>query len=634
MKVSLTWLQKYFSEPLPPASEVADALTFHSFEIEGQVGDMLDVKVLPDRAAYALSHRGVALEVAASLNVALAHDPLATPVEAFPSTDKLVVTMDPEYVLRHLGALVTGVSVGPSPLWLKTALESVGQRSINNIVDATNYVMLNIGQPMHAFDASKISQEGGTTRITIRRAQEGERVPVLSGETYTLTNAMFVIADESSGQALDIAGLKGGIASGVTESTTDLFVSVGTYDGPTIRKMSQTLKLWTDASLRYQNKISPELGGYGMREVLALIGEIAGGTVAGVVDEYPARTRIHLSPVSVTKKKIENVLGLSLGRDEVVAALGRINLPFIEEGDTFIVSPTFERQDILLEEDVVEEVGRVLGYDRVPSVALPELPTAPDQSAFFGVESIKDFLVERGFVEISTQSFATAGDIELANPLQQDHPWLRASLLSNMHDALAHAVTIAPRILGPESLVKLFEIGSAFTASGEVLVLALGTRTFEGKKERAVDALKEYIATLQQEVLASPLHVSFSLDGESAEIVLSSSVTSGIGADAPRAIRLGVYTPFSVYPFALRDVAVWVPAGTAVSEVSTVLMASAGEHLARLDCFDRFEKGDRISYAFRLVFESKDRTLSDKDLDPAMEQVAEALNARDGFEVR
>ena len=186
-----------------------------------------------------------------------------------------------------------------------------------------------------------------------------------------------------------------------------------------------------------------------MREVLALIVDIAGGSVRGVVDEYPARTRIRLSPVSVTKEKIEQVLGLSLARDEIVAALGRINLPFIEEGNTFIITPTFERQDILLEEDVVEEVGRILGYDRIPMATLPELPVSPDQSAFYGIESIKDFLNERGFVELSTQSFSTEGDILLANPLQQDRPFLRTSLVQNMKEALAHAVTVAPRVLGP-----------------------------------------------------------------------------------------------------------------------------------------------------------------------------------------
>ena len=398
--------------------------------------------------------------------------------------------------------------------------------------------------------------------------------------------------------------------------------------------MSQTLKLWTDASQRYQNKISPELGTYGMRDVLALITDIAGGAVVGVVDEFPASTQVHLSPVSVTKEKIEQVLGLSLQRDEVAAALGRINLPFIEEGDTFIVTPTFERQDILLEEDVVEEVGRILGYDRVPAVPLPELPMAPNQTVFYGIESIKDFLIERGFVELSTQSFATEGDIQLANPLQQDHPWLRASLLNNMQDALAHTVTIAPRVLGPEALVKLFEVGSIFTAGGESTALVLGVRTLEGKKTRAADALKEYVATLEQEVLASPLRVVFSLDGESAEIVLDADTIQTLKADAPNSIRLGAYTPFSVYPSALRDVAVWVPSGTELSEVSTVIMSAAGEYLARLDYFDRFEKEGRISYAFRLVFESKDRTLSDKDLDPAMERITHALNSHEGFEVR
>lgn len=634
MKVSLPWLQTYFEETLPPVEEVAHTLTFHSCEIEEQVGDMLDVKVLPDRASYALSHRGIALEISAALDIPMKLDPLRTVVAEFPSTDTLTVEVSPEYVLRHMGALVRGVTVGPSPEWLRTALESVGQRSINNIVDATNYVMLNIGQPMHAFDAAKISRNGDVLRITIRPATDGEKVTVLTGEEYTLDSTMYVIADATSGEALDIAGLKGGAASGITEATTELFVSVGTYDSSCIRKTSQTLKLWTDASQRYQNKISPELGAYGMRDILALITDIAGGEVVGVVDVWPSNGMVHLSPVSVTLEKIQRVLGIAVQADEVASALGRIQLPFVEQNNTFIVTPPFERRDICIEEDVIEEVGRILGYERITPTPLPPLNIAPDQHAYRGIEFIKDFLVERGFIELSTQSFAKEGEICLSNPLQQDRPWLRASLMQNMSDALAHTVTIAPRVLGPETLVKLFEIGSVFSSAEESLSLALGVRTLSGKKALAADALKEHIATLEQEVFRSHIRVKYSLDGETAEISLAPLDLTTLSNEIPQSVRLGAYTPFSIYPAALRDIAVWVPEGTVQSEVSVRILACAGEYLARIDLFDRFEKEGRISYAFRLVFEAMDRTLSDKDLDPAMEAVTLGLRSVPGFEVR
>ena len=174
MKVSRDWLQTYFEKPLPPITEIADALTFHAFEIEETKGDMLDVKVLPDRACYGLSHRGIASEISAVLNIPMKSDPLREALPAWPTTEKLVTKTDSAYVIRHTGALVRGVTVGSSPEWLTTRLESVGQRSINNIVDILNFVMLSMGQPSGAFDVGKMKLADGVAVIDIRRAKKGE----------------------------------------------------------------------------------------------------------------------------------------------------------------------------------------------------------------------------------------------------------------------------------------------------------------------------------------------------------------------------------------------------------------------------------------------------------------------------
>ncbi len=627
MKVSLPWLQKYFAEPLPDTQAVADALTFHSCEIEEMEGDMIDVKVLPDRAAYALSHRGIALELSASLGLPLKYDPLALPLPEFPATNELSVDVDEAYVIRHMGAIIRDVNVGASPEWLQEMLATVGQRSINNIVDATNSVMLNIGQPLHAFDLDKISKDGDATRISIRRASEGEKVTVLTGETYTLTSEMFVVADKTTGTALDIAGLKGGMNSGVTETTKNLFISVGTYDGTLIRKMSQKLKLWTDASLRYQNRPSPELCAYGMRDIVKLITDLAGGELVGVIDVYPAKQVNQSVEVSLTQ--ISARLGADYTLEEVKDVFGRLNFAYTLDGDTFTVTPPFERRDIGIAEDIVEEVGRIIGYDRVLPVALPPITNAPDQSVFQGIERIKDLLTGRGYTELSTQSFAASGEIELANPLDQGKPWLRASLVGNMEEALTRAATVAPRVFGPTPEVRLFELGSVFTTAQEHLSLVVGHRAVTGKTKPG--PLEELLIQLKEEFGLTPV-----TSGEgSAEFSLSEQMLRELGAGhTPARASQGMYTSYSAYPFALRDIAVWVPQGTEQSEVVLLIQKNAGEYLARMDQFDRFEKDGRISYAFRLVFEAQDRTLSDKDLDPAMEQVTAALNATEGFEVR
>lgn len=640
MNVSRAWLQNYFDAPLPDAAGLADALTFHSSEVEEVIqkgkDTVLDVKVLPDRACYALSHRGVASELAAALDVPLANDPLALPAPEFPKTGELAVTVcDTEACPRYMAALVRDVKVGPSPDWLRAALESVGQRSINNVVDATNYVMLDLGQPLHAFDAEKIAQKDGQYVIDVRRTLEGEKITVLTGETYALPEDTLVIADAHAGAALGIAGVKGGKAAEVTGATQHLIIEAANFDATMVRRTAQALKLFTDASTRFQNKPSPELAAYGMQAVLALITEIAGGEVVGVVDAYPhpAEPRI----ISASFERIDAVLGREHAEAEIRGALTRLGLPHAIEGTMLTVQPPFVRCDLALAEDLAEEIGRVLGYELLPALELTSMTDAPDQRRFQGIERLKDFLLERGYVEISTPSFDENGEIELANPLQADKPYLRAALAANLRAALARAKYVAPRVLGPEPSAKLFELGTVFTGEGEHLALALGYEPLAGKPNRAV--LDEDLAALVEAFPAAgftaPAH-----DGQVAELSLEKADLEGLGEGyEPRGLVLGPYQPYSTYPFALRDIAVWTPDGTQESEVALLIQKEAGPLLARMDLFDRFEKTDdtganRTSYAFRLVFEAPDRTLSDADLDPLMENITKALNRQEGFSVR
>lgn len=629
MKISRTWLQRYFATELPSVEEIADSLTFHAFEIEGIEGDVLDVKILPDRASYALSHRGVARELSAILGLPLTRDSLREPLPVWTPTAELSLTLDTQgKTLRKMGALVRGVSVGPSPAGLKEAIESMGQRSINNVVDATNFVTLDMGQPLHAFDAGKIAWHDGALSIGVRAAHTDEEITVLTGEVFTLPQGALVISDAVDGTALDIAGIKGGAASGITTDTTDLFVSVCNFDAASIRKTAQALNLFTDASVRFQNKLSPELAAYGMRDVLALITDVAGGEVIGVNDVYPepAGTREVVAPL----ERINGVLGTTYSTEEVSEVFRRLGLEFSQENDTYTVVAPFERRDLVIAEDLAEEVGRVMGYEKIPSQSLPALPV-PSASTFAGLERIRDTLRERGFTEISTQTFANAGSVVLANPLDKTRPALRTQLTENMQEALTRAVQAAPRVLGTARNIHLFEIGSIFPKEGESLSLSLGVRTVAGKANEA--ALKETVEAIS-EVLGFEAPAVYDHSGV-AEISLAQVDLAGLSQGyIPTTITLGAYHPFSVYPFALRDVAVWTPSGTEESEVAVQILKAAGDHLVRIDLFDRFEKDSRVSYAFRLVFESNTRTLSDVDLDPAMERIAAALHSKEGWEVR
>lgn len=602
MKVSRTWLEGYFEKPLPDVATLAEALTFHAFEIESVEGDVFDVKVLPNRAADCLSHRGVAKELSAILNIPLKRDPLRETLPDFPKTNELMVTADRAYVLRHTGALLRGVAVGPSPTWLSEALQSVGQRSINNIVDVLNFVMLDIGQPSGAFDAGKLVVDNGVTKIVIRRAKQGEKITILTGEEFALTEQMFVFTDAVGGALLDIAGIKGGRASGVTEATTDLFVSVGNYEGTLVRRTSQALRIFTDASQRYQNRPSPELTAYGMRDILALIAEVAKGEVVGVVDVYPSGTET--AAVSVPLSRINDVLGSSFSSADVADVFKRLDFKTEMEDEVFTVTPPFERRDIVIPEDLVEEVGRIQGYDRIPATELPKASAPPDQARFRGIERMKDQLIEQGFTEVSTQSFAKTGDVILANPLDTEKPALRTTLEGNLEDALRRAKLSAPLVLLPGETPRIFEIGTVFPKAGEFVELRMTER---------VPAWGDAAGTFDN---------------------LSIAKLEAYGAGyEPKRYAQGAYQSFSVYPFVVRDIAFWALHEMDADSVKSTIQKEAGSLLVRCSEFDRFEKEGRSSYAFRLVFQSDERTLTDREVNTIIERVSAALTA-EGYEIR
>ncbi len=604
MKVSLKWLQTYIDAPLPDPEVVADAFTFHAFEIDERDGDLLDVKVLPNRAADCLSHRGLAKELSAILDVPLAKDPLRTAMPAVAPADALMVEIeDPKKCLRYMGALVKGVKVGPSPLWLTEALEAVGQRSINNVVDATNYVMLDIGQPLHAFDAAPLVGKEGRYALGVRGARAGETITVLTGEEYLLPEGTLLITDAQRDAAIGIAGIKGGKSAEVTADTTDLIIESANFDGTSVRRGAQALKLFTEASVRFQNRPSPELAAYGMRDVLALITKIAGGEVVGVTDVYPAPAPVAM-PVSVSLARMNGILGSGFSREEVESVFKRLALPYAVEDDVFSVTPPFERTDLTIPEDLAEEVGRIIGYDRVPTTELPAPAGAPDQARYRGIERMKDQLVAEGFTEVSTQSFAQKGDVVLANPLDTHMPALRTGLEDTLKEALARAAHYAPLVLAPNQKPKLFEVGTVFPKEGEHLELRMTEK---------VEAWGDAASTVDN---------------------LSVAKLEDYGKEyRPVRYELGAYKPFSVYPFIVRDIAFWAPVDVDDGPTMSIIEKNAGELLARLDQFDRFEKEGRVSLAFRLVFQSMERTLTDEEINGVMAGIVEALT-KAGYEVR
>lgn len=626
MKISRAWLQTYFAAPLPDAAHLADALTFHAFEIEGVENDILDVKVTPNRGHDCLSHRGVAKELSAILQIPMKADPLRAPVALAPATDAVSVSIDdPARCRRYVSAYIRGVQVKESPAWLKDALESIGQRSINNVVDATNYVMFSIGQPLHAFDARQLTDDEGRYAIRVRSAREGEAMRALDEKDYVLSASMLLITDANSDAAIGIAGVKGGAPAGITDATRDLIIESANFDGVSVRKTAQALKLRTDASSRFEQQLSAELAAYGMRAVVDLILELAKGELVGFVDVYP--TKPEPKRVTVSTAQVNAALGTAFADDAVSQALARLDLPFQEAAGSFTVTVPFERLDLTIAEHLIEEVARIVGYDKVPATPLPPHETAASINPIYAwSEKIREFLQSQGFSEVFTSVFAEAGERVVLNKVDGVRPFLRRDLLAGLRDALERNARMKELLGIPQ--VRLFELGIVWREGREVLMLGVAVEQVK-KQKGAADFLAALAADLGAVSVAA-------VEGEILEIPLDEltrALPEPQSYDLLPASAADRYRPFSKYPFIVRDIALWVPAGVDAVEVFDVIAAHAGALMVRCDLFDRFEKEGRISYAYRIVFQSMDRTLFDGDANERMESVTAALREK-GWEVR
>ncbi len=613
MKVSREWLQTYFEQQLPSAYELADALTFHAFEIESVQGDtllnkevfikgdILDVKVTPNRGHDCLSHQGIAKELSAIFNIPMKKDPLRLRPNLNPTITEVSVSIEnPELCPRYIAGYIKGIKVGPSPEWLRKALESIGQRSINNVVDATNYVMFNLGQPLHAFDAGKLSQKDSKYSIAVRLARKGEAMLALDDKEYVLKEDMLVITDAHADVVIGIAGVKGGKPSAVDANTTDIILESANFDGVSVRRTAGALKLRTDASERFQQGISPELAAYGARAAADLIVGFAGGKISGFVDMYPEPYQQKM--VSVSVEVINQVLGTALTGVEVDNVFTRLGFAYKKDRGALDVIPPLERLDILIAEDLVEEVGRIFGYDTIDATALPPFPNKPEiNNNFYAAEKIREDLMANGYSEVYTSVFADTGERVVANKVDSVHPFLRSNLIDGLNKALERNVHNKD-LLGLKE-VKLFEIGTVWRDGKELMMV--GTA---GEKEKAVEKLLEGIASTTYEDL--PLS------------------------------QLDRYQPFSRYPFIVRDIALWVPFAITPQAVEVVIKQETVSHsevvpaLQRIEFFDEFVKGDKKSLAFRLVFQSHERTLTDEEVNRSMEEkIYPAVKAK-GWQVR
>lgn len=662
----------------------------------------LDLDVLPNRPDL-LSHLGVAREISAITGVTM-QQPSDIALNSTTVTNEAGGTStataggvtvrvdDAESCLAYHAVEVSGIKVGPSPDWLRQRLASIGQRSINNVVDVTNYLLHGYGQPTHAFDLDKLA---GRT-IVVRPTTEGESIVTLDGVERKLAAGTTVICDAERPVAL--AGVMGGRDSEVTDSTTNILLEVAHFDPRFVRRVRRAVGLSTDASYRFERGVDA-----GLLEGLALLGgvlitQVAGGAVVTklrVGGDAPPRAAVTLRPARVAR-----LLGVAIPDDEITRLLESLGCVVESRADALHVTAPSWRHDLLIEADLIEEVARLMGFDALPDELRAFRPgNAPDDPLYVMGRRVRDALVGMGLAEARPMPFTATGDEStprVRNPLADDEPYLRASIL----DTLARRAEY--NLSRMQGNIRLFEIGNAFVPTSgrlpreEVRVgaLIMGMRrpphfteaqppafdlwdvkalaesmahaAFGREGVRLIDGTGDALWTIEvagrgivglvaRVALDKPLWASDAFGVEltlgvmpSADVAApgthataqsahagGASATQVTASSAAPAVR---YRPLPSTPAAVFDLALLVPDGTTAATVANSLRKAGGDLLEDVELFDEFRgagipEGHR-SLAWRLTLRHPERTLRDKEIDGRRARLLELLAADLGIKPR
>jgi phenylalanyl-tRNA synthetase beta chain len=673
---------------VPPGTPFLQALA---------VGDSrIVIDVAPNRPDL-LSHVGIAREIAAAIGLPLtlpaipaSADGGQPTVGGVPDGERpfTVEIADGADASRYAGVEIRGVRVGPSPAWLGARLEAVGSRSINNVVDATNYVMHELGQPLHAFDADKLAGR----RVVVRRARPGERLVTLDGVDRALAPEITVIADAERAQA--VAGVMGGAESEVTGTTTSVFLESANFDPGRTRATRRQLNLPTDASYRFERGVDPELAPFALERAVRVIVAIAGGSVGRPIDVRPRPTPPTVIPLRVDR--ITALLGVPISGEEVALLLQSVafGVASADAPGTLRVEVPSWRGDVRREIDLIEEVARLRGYDTFPDELRPFRPgTVPDAPVEVIGRRLRDALVAEGLLETRPMPFVAGGAegyVRVTNPVAENEAYLRMGLLESLARAAEHNLA---RMQGN---VRLFEIGTAFAPSPQplpheevrVAALIMGERRPPHFTEPKPPAFDEWDAkALAETILGAafphrriPLHpgegdvlwqvhlgdellgtvrrvrldapvwagaafgveitlarVSAAVGGIGrgrALVPVAAEVGNGAGVDAS-AVR---YRPLATTPAVEFDLALVVPDRLTAADVEAVIRREAGDLLERLALFDQFRgpgmaEGHR-SLAWRLTFRHPERTLREKEVDARRQKLLRTLESELGVRQR
>lgn len=669
MRISYNWLKEMVEISDPP-EVLGRRLTGVGLAVDTieTVGDetFFEFDITTNRPDC-LSHRGVAREVAALVDKPV-RNPEFVVEESDPSTtDKIRISIaDPDLCGRYAGRYIDGVRIGPSPEWLRRRLESLGARSINNVADVTNYVMLELGQPLHAFDAHTL----GGQQIIVRRATDGEQIQTLDGTARMLTRDMLVIADAQVPAAL--AGIMGGAATEITNQTTAVLLESAWFAPPGIRKTARALNMSTEASYRYERGADIDLCAFACDRAASLIRQVAGGRILkGIIDVYPAG-----SPnlqVKLRRTRIGSFLGMPIPDADVIAILHRLGLKTDPTADGWVASVPPYRVDVTREEDLLEEVARHYGYDRFPAT----VPVWAGHGALLPTEQmerrVRALVGASGYSEINTLSLSNEPDeapfrngretVTLTNPLSEEGSTLRTSLVPSALKVIQWNVNRGTRDL------QLFEIGKVYSRTGEETQLLLaatggmrlksvheaaqefGFFDLKGDVERLLrefqlgdgvhnDRLPEYYhptraARVGNVAIFGELHPDvrdlwkLRTRVHIAEIRLSGLYQGRLGTSSASIPK---------FPAVRRDLSLLVDRGIEYQRLSNAIRNSGIAALVDVRPFDRLESGpfpdSKYSISIALTYQSSERTLTDDEVEGYDRAILKNLESETGARLR
>lgn len=659
-------------EDIAPGTDCIEALWLND--------PVLELDLTPNRTDCQ-SVINLAREVAAVLGT-----PLHLPEVAYQESERRISDLatltvkDPELCPRYLARMIEGLQIAPSPYWLQHFLGASGVRSINNVVDISNFVMLEMGCPMHTFDYDTLGGHG----IIVRRAAEGEKLITLDEQERTLDNENLLICDGGD-RAVCVAGVMGGLNTEITDNTTSVLLEVAAFDLVSIRRTSRALGLQTEASLRYEKGVNPAVLDEVSRRTIQLLAELCGGKpVAGVLDcsaYNEEKITVRLRPA-----RVNAVLGTDFSEDEITGVIRALQFPFERDGDAYLVQIPAYRQDITVEVDMIEEVARLLGFHRIPTTlpfgAMTEGKRTAEQCF---ADDVKAAMVGLGANEVINYGFigpreceklclppedARRDTINILNPLNEEQSIMRTTLAPGM------LKTAARNLSRRNGDLLLFEQGMIFLPDGEgelprevstLAVLAAGQSGkgwAGGEYEYDYFRLKGLIEALLTKLKIADYSfrpqrdLSFMHPGRTAALYIGDTPAGYLGELHPKAqanydikqrvmlaeLDLAVlfaargavaqYKPLPKFPAAVRDIAVVMDKSVSFAEITEAMFKAGGEHLAEVSLFDVYENPvlghNRRSLAYNLTFQRDDATLTVEEVNAAFDNILKAVEALGG----